>query len=174
VSLLLTGRTSHCRVSNDTREASRSLHVPRAPASRRALGREKPEGASGNLFRAQFPERRGGSSWAARAPRTPNRAALPAWWRSAPPATRQTIKGVPPALATQLPFLHLIMTTCVPSRGRSPPPPALVSVVPLSGDGPRLFPRLRGRSPVAGRRRVAIFPTSAFMEMKTCVPAEYA
>ena len=137
-------------------------------------GRERPEGASGNLFRAQFPERRGGSPWASRTFGTPNTPALPAWWMSAAFATRQTIKGDRPALATQLRALPWEKTSSrsITARagrcrftGRSHFGPEVV---------PACLPGCAGGCPRPTGGRVAIFPTSAFMEMKACVPAEYS
>lgn len=128
--------------------------------------RERAEGASGNLFCAQFPECRGGSPWSVWAPRMPNTPALPAWWKSAMPATRQTVKGAQPTLAVQLRALL---------RERPPRPVARQesgAVGSHVGRGfcpetvPGCFPGCAGGLPRPTGGRVAIFPTSAFMEMR--------
>lgn len=144
-----------------------------APAARRALSEKEPEGASGNLFCAQLPERRDGRQAADCALVRPTpRPCVPDGGPSMPPtggrsrcsadSSRPTARS---ALGKDLLAQH---------HGKCEALRARVAVVPLSGDGLRLFSDCAGGLPRPAGGRVAIFPTSAFMEMKACVPAEYA
>ena len=80
-----------------------------------------------------------------------------------------TIRGNRPALAAQLRALPWI-DRLVPHRGKGRALPARMSVAPLPGEGPRpVRPGSAGGRLRPAGGRVAVFPTSAFMELKASV-----